>query len=64
MKIKENIIKELHILWEERDKAKNNNDYRIAQEKIDEYFLENPKKNKNKKKRKKQDKKIHIHDDD
>jgi hypothetical protein len=59
MRIKEDVSKELQILWEMRDRAKDDDARKVAQAKIDEYFLGNPKKDK-KKKRKQKKKKMRM----
>jgi len=53
MKFKSDISEELQILWEMRDKAINDKAHKVAQGKIDEYFLGKPKKGGAKKKKEK-----------
>jgi hypothetical protein len=49
----EGVNKNLQILWEMRDRAKDDEARKTAQSKIDDYFLANPKKKKKKRKKKK-----------
>lgn len=54
MKQEKKVNKELRILWEIRDLAKDDEARKTAQAKIDEYFLGKPEKKEPKKKKKKQ----------
>jgi len=61
MRNNESVSRELGILWEMRDRAKDDKAYVTAQRKIDEYFLGKPRKGRA---RKKKEKKQYIPEDE